>query len=160
AATRAASEAKQEAEAKVHGVVDEIKSPGKMHRLKEMLLAQSPYRRQYLDRGTRFTAVLDEPLDFGRTTRTAEQLAQLGRAPSSDSLLHARLVREVSSAKAGRSSAVAAVLTEPVYSADHHLLLPVESRMEGEVVQAKPARMLHHNGELRVIFTRIETPEG
>jgi len=124
------------------------------------VLSQSPYRRQYLTVGTRFTAVLTEPLDFGKTRRTAEQLAQLGGAPPPESLLHARLEREISSASANRGTAIAAVLTEPVYSTDHHLLLPAESRIEGEVVQAKPARKLHHNGELRVIFNRIETLEG
>jgi type IV secretory pathway VirB10-like protein len=159
-AARAAGEAKQETEAKVHSAIQEIKAPGKMHRLKEMVLSQSPYRRQYLQPGTRFTAVLNEPLDFGKTSRTQEQLAQLGGAPSAESLFHARLVQEVSSANAGRGTAVAAVLTEPVYSEDHHLLLPVESRIEGEVVQVKRAHKLHHNGELRVVFNRIETPEG
>jgi hypothetical protein len=159
-AARKADEAKQEAEAKVHDTIDEIKAPGKMDRLKQMILAQSPYRKQYLQPGTRFSAVLNEPLDFGKTTRTQEQLSQLGQAPPSDSLLHARLVQEVSSATATRGAPVTAVLTEPIYSADRHLLLPAESRIEGEVIQAKPAGNLHHNGDLRVIFNRITTPEG
>ena len=159
-AARKADEVKQEAEAKVHDTVDEIKAPGKMERLKQMVLAQSPYRKQYLQPGTRFSAVLNEPLDFGKTTRTQEQLSQLGQAPPSDSLLHARLVEEVSSATATRGAPVTAVLTEPIYSADRHLLLPAESRIEGEVIQAKPAGNLHHNGDLRVIFNRITTPEG
>lgn len=159
-AVRAAGEAKQEAEAKVRGAVEEIKTPGKMHRIKEMVLSQSPYRRQYLEPGTRFTAVLNETLDFGKAIRTQEQLAQLGGAPPAESLLHARLAQELSSAVASRGSEVAAVLTEPVYSADHHLLLPAESRIAGEVVQVKPARKLHRNGELRVVFNRIETPQG
>ena len=40
AAARAAENAKMEAEGKVHDTIDEIKSPGKVERLKEMLLAQ------------------------------------------------------------------------------------------------------------------------
>jgi hypothetical protein len=76
-----------------------------------------------------------------------------------DSTLKARLVAEVSSATASRGTEVAAVLTEPLYSASHQLILPANSRLIGEVVQAKPARMMHRNGELRVIFERIETPE-
>jgi hypothetical protein len=153
-------EAKQEAQAKVHDTIEEIKAPGKMHRLRQLILAQSPYRRQYLEPGTRFAAVLNEPLDFGTTTRTKEQLSQLGQAPASDSLLHARLAQEVSSATAARGAPVTAVLTEPLYSADRHLLLPADSRIEGEVIQAKAAGKLHHNGDLRVIFNRIATPEG
>ncbi len=76
-----------------------------------------------------------------------------------DSTLKARLLAEVSSATALRGTEVAAVLTEPLYSPSHQLILPANSRLIGEVVKAKPARMMHHNGELRVIFERIETPE-
>jgi len=160
AAARAAENAKMEAEGKVHDAIDEIKSPGKAERLKEMLLAQSPYRRQYLKAGTRFYASLAEPLDFGKTTRTAEQLADLGKNPEPDSVLHARLADGVSSATAQRGNAITAVLTEPLFSQDRHLLLPANSRIEGEVIKAKAATKLHHNGDLRVIFNRIETPEG
>jgi hypothetical protein len=160
AAEREVENAKAEAKSKVHDTVDEIKAPGKMHRLKELVLAQSPYRRQYLEEGTRFYASLMEPLNFGQTTRTAEQLAQLGKDPESDSVLHARLADQVSSATAQRGNAISAVLTEPVFSADRHLLLPANSVIAGEVIKAVPARKLHHNGDLRVIFNRIETPEG
>jgi len=151
--------AKAEAKDKVHETVDEIKAPGKMHRLKELVLAQSPYRRQYLEAGTRFYASLTEPLDFGQTTRTAEQLSQLGKDPAADSVLHARLAAEVSSATAQRGNAISAVLTEPVFSQDRHVLLPANSVIAGEVIKAVPARRLHHNGDLRVIFNRIETPK-
>ena len=160
AAEREVENAKAGAKAKVHDTVDEIKAPGKMHRLKELVLAQSPYRKQYLEAGTRFYASLTEPLDFGQTTRTAEQLAQLGKDPESDSVLHARLVAEVSSATAQRGNSISAVLTEPVFSQNRHLLLPANSMIAGEVIKAVPARKLHHNGDLRVIFNRIETPEG
>lgn len=160
AAQRQIEGAKAEGKAKVNDTLDEIKSPGKMQRLKELALAQSPYRRQYLQSGTRFYASLDEPLDFGKTTRSAEQLAQLGKSPEPDSILHARFAEEVSSATAQRGNVIAAVLTEPLFSQDHHLLLPANSRIAGEVIKAQPARKLHHNGDLRVIFNRVETPEG
>jgi hypothetical protein len=160
AAARAVNNAKQEAKTRVHETVSEIKSPDLLHRLKELVLAQSPYHREYLKPGTRFSAALNEPMDFGRTTRTQEQLSQLGGEPAADSLLHARLVSEVSSANAKRGTGVTAVLTEPVYSPDHHLLLPANSRLVGEVLQATPARRLHHNGDLRIAFNRIETPAG
>jgi len=159
-AGRAVEEAKREASSRVHDAVDEMKAPGLMERLKEMLLAQSPYRRQYVQPGSRFYASLTEVLDFGTTTRTAQQLARLGMEPEPDSVLHARFEEEVSSATAQRGTQIAAVLTEPLFSQDHHLLLPANSRLDGEVLQAKPARKLHHNGDLRVIFNRLETPEG
>jgi hypothetical protein len=160
AAGRAADSAKKEAKDKVHEAVTEIKSPGRMHRLKQFLFAQSPYRRQYLDLGTRFNASLDETLSFGEITRARDQLAAVGGVPAPESTLHARLAAEVSSATAQRGTPVSAILTEPLYSSAHQLILPVNSRLVGEVIQAKPARKLHRNGELRVIFERIETPDG
>jgi len=130
-----------------------------MHRLKEFAVAQSPYRRQYVQPGTRFVAELEGPLDFGATTRTSEQLVAVGNEPVPDSTLKARLVAEISSATATRGTPVTAVLTEPLYSPTHQLILPANSRLIGQVVKAKSARKLHHNGELRVIFERIETSD-
>ncbi len=166
AAGRAADNAKQEAKGKVQEAKDQVhetwqmmSAPGRMHRFKEFLLSQSPYRRQYLEPGTRFVADLNEPLEFGEATRSGEQLASVGSAPVPDSTLKARLVAEVSSATATRDTVVSAILTEPLYSPTHQLVLPANSRLAGRVLQAKPARKLHHNGELRVIFDRIETAE-
>jgi hypothetical protein len=166
AAGRAADNAKQEAKGKIqdakdqaHETWNQMTAPGRMHRAKQILVSQSPYRRQYLEPGTRFVAELDEPLDFGETTRTGEELAAVGTAPVPDSTLKARLVAEVSSATAKRDTPVSAVLTEPLYSTTHQLILPANSRLVGRVLQAKPAQKLHHNGELRVVFDRIETPE-
>ena len=53
-----------------------------------------------------------------------------------------------------------AEVTQPVYSRDYRLLLPSGSRLIGQVVEARPARRLHRNGELRVIFEHIELPAG
>ena len=162
ATDRAKTEAKgkiQEAKTQVHEGWQKLTAPGKMHRLKQFLIAQSPYRRQYLEPGTHFVADLDAPLDFGSATRTADQLANVGTEPAPDSTLKARLVAEVSSATATRGTPVTAVLTEPLYSPTHQLILPANSRLVGEVLKAKPARKLHHNGELRVVFERIETSD-
>jgi len=162
AAGRAKNEAKgkrAEAKEQAHESWQKLTAPGKMQRLKEFLVAQSPYRRQYLQPGTRFVAELGAPLEFGTTARTGEQLAAVGSEPVPDSTLNARLVAEVSSATATRGTPVTAVLTEPVYSPTHQLVLPANSRLIGQVVKAQAARKLHRNGELRVIFERIETSE-
>ena len=159
-AGRAKSEAKgkiREGKEQARESWRKLTAPGKLHRLKEFLLAQSPYRRQYLEHGTHFVADLDAPLAFGETTRTSEQLAAVGSEPVPDSTLKARLVAEVSSATAIRGTPVTAILTEPLYSSTHQLILPANSRLVGEVIKAKSARKLHRNGELRVVFERIET---
>src|SRR6266481_1855878 len=162
ATDRAKSEAKgkiAEAKQQAHEGWQKLTAPGKMHRLKEFVVAQSPYRRQYLQPGTRFVAELEAPLEFGETTRTSEQLAAVGSEPVPDSTLKARLVAEVSSATATRGTPVTAILTEPLYSPTHQLILPANSRLIGQVIKAKSARKLHRNGELRVVFERIETSE-
>jgi type IV secretory pathway VirB10-like protein len=160
AATRAASEVKQEAQAQIHSDIEQIKSPNIMQRLEAMIYAQSPVHRQFLEKGTRFNAKLEQSLAFGEVSRTATELAALGSAPEAGSLLRARLGAEVSSANAVRGATVSAVLTEPVFSANHALLLPADTKLVGEVQEARPARKLHRNGELRIAFNRIELPSG
>jgi len=94
AAGRAADSAKQEAKGKVqeakeqaHDTWQKMTAPGRMHRFKQFLVSQSPYRRQYLEPGTRFVADLDAPLDFGETTRTADSspLWEARRCPTAPS---------------------------------------------------------------------------
>src|SRR5258708_6311476 len=70
-----------------------------------------------------------------------------------------RVVAEGSSATAPGGTPFTAILTEPLYSPTHQLILPANSRLVGEVIKAKSARKLHRNGELRVVFERIETSE-
>ena len=50
------------------------------------------------------------------------------------------------------------MLTEPVFSADHRLILPEGARLRGEVTFAKQARRLHRNGQLRFLFESVEPP--
>lgn len=160
AAKEGVKETVQEANASAHEAADEIRKPGKWHRVKQFLVEQSPYRRQYVAIGTRFSASLNQELDFGSETETQEQLSQLGSLPLANTILHARLLLEVSSATATRGTPVVAEVTQPVYSRDYRLLLPSGSRLIGQVVEARPARRLHRNGELRVIFEHIEMPGG
>jgi hypothetical protein len=166
-AGRAADSAKHEVKDRLHEAnnaahqaADEIRTPGRMERLKQFLAAQVPYRRQFVTVGTRFSASLDQPLYFGSALRTQQQMAAIGSRPPADVLLHARLMLEVSSATATRGNPVIAELTEPIYSDDHRLVLPAQSRLIGQVVEAKHARHLHRNGELRVIFEHLEVPGG
>ena len=118
---------------------------------------QLPYRRQYLEAGTRFNADLDAPLKFGSVSRTPLQLSAVGTEPPPNVVIHARLAEKVSSATAHRGDPIHAVITQPVLNSEHQLVLPADSQIMGEVTQAKPARRLHHNGELRIRFNSIET---
>jgi hypothetical protein len=66
---KAIDSAEQQVKAGYHRALMELKSPDKIHRAKQYLLAQLPYRPQYLKPGTRFDADLQKPLDFGLDTR-------------------------------------------------------------------------------------------
>lgn len=160
AAKQAAKETAEDANNSVRQAELQIRTPGRMQRFKEFLVAQMPFRRQYLSEGTRFSASLNQPLDFGSITRSQDEIAAIGTESTANLFLHAHLLIEVSSATATRGSPVVAEVTEPVYSADHRLVLPSQTRLIGQVVEAKPARRLHRNGELRVIFEHIEIPGG
>jgi hypothetical protein len=147
-----------EAQDQIHQSWQQVTAPGKLDRLKHYIVAQSPYRHQYIEPGTRFNADLDSALSFGETQRTSDDFTALASALPPNTTLKARLLGEVSSATATRGTRVEAVLTEPLYSPAHQLILPVNSRILGQVVQAKAAHKFHHNGELRLIFERIEIP--
>jgi len=145
AAARVTDSAKEEVNDTFHHAVTEVKSPGRIHRIKQFLLAQLPYRRQYLEPGTRFDADLESPLAFGPTSRLPGQLRWVGTEPVPNSTLRARLTDEVTSATASGGTPIEAVITEPVFNTDGQLVLPANSRIVGEVTQAKPAGKLHHN---------------
>jgi hypothetical protein len=50
------------------------------------------------------------------------------------------------------------VLTEPVFSADHHVVLPEGTTLTGEVTLVRPARRYHRNGQLRFLFESMQVP--
>jgi hypothetical protein len=73
--------------------------------------------------------------------------------------LRARLATPLDSATTARGSRLDAVLTEPVFSADHQLILPEGTRLTGAVTAVKKARRLHRNGQLRFLFDQVQTPQ-
>lgn len=115
-------------------------SSGKMDRLKRYVVSQSPYRHQYIEPGTRFNADLDSALSFGEIHRTSDDLTALASALPPNTTLKARLTGEVSSATATRGTRVEAVLTEPLYSPTHQLILPVNSRILGQSCKPRPPK--------------------
>ena len=142
--------------------IDEVKAPGKMHRLKELALSELPYHRQYLKTGTVYDAVLCEPLKLGKVTIPPAELAHLGGIPPEDSVVDARLLTSLNSATAIDGAPVEAVVTKPLFSRKDSktLLLPQGTELQGDVVQARPARRMHRNGQLRFVIQKMELPSG
>jgi hypothetical protein len=128
-----------------------------MDRVKDAVVARLPYHPQYLVQGLVYDAELKSPLGFGAVA--PPPLAPAGTAPAPDSILTARLATALDSSKTPRGTPLQAVLTEPVFSSDHQLILPEGTTLAGEVTLAKQAKRFHRNGQLRFLFEKVEAPE-
>jgi hypothetical protein len=156
----AVDQAEQNAKDRAHRTIAEIKAPGKWQRLKSAIAAELPYRRQSLPAGMQFSAELIAPLEFGKAEPAPNTLAQLGGEIPPGSIVHVSLITPLSSATDQRGSPVRAVVSQPVFSASHALILPAGARLEGSVTQVAAARRWHRNGHLRFLFREIELTPG
>jgi hypothetical protein len=154
-----ASETKQEISREWVTAKQQILAPGKMHRLKRILIAELPYHPQYFDAGTRFNAELLDPLNFGTEEVTPEKVHMVGTIPAAGSVIHALLKTPLSSASVQKGAAVEAVMTEPLIT-NSQLILPEGTLLKGSVLQVQPARSLHRNGQLRIVFHQIVPPKS
>ncbi|HEY6291866.1 MAG TPA: hypothetical protein VI455_09945 [Terriglobia bacterium] len=157
--SQVASQAEQEVKNREHQAVQEVKAPGKSQRVKAWIVGELPYHRQSLPAGTHFTAELKAPVELG-TEEPPKELPELGAKIPAGTDVHVRLLTALSSATNHRGSPVQAVISEPVLSSDHHLILPEGTRLEGTVTQAVPARRLGRNGQLRFTFRQIDLAQG
>ena len=156
-ATGHAKEAIAAAKRQFHDAVAQVTAPGKTQRLKDAAIAQLPYHPQYLHAGTLYTAELIAPLSFGDVPAAASALPDDKPAPQS--VLTARLVTPLDSAKTAKGAPMQAVLTEPVFSTDHRLVFPEGTTLDGEVTLAKRAASMHRNGQLRLLIEHVHPPE-
>jgi hypothetical protein len=137
-------------------IVTEINSQPKWDRLQEEAYSRLPYHPQFLPANTLLSAQLKEPLAFGIETIAAREMEQTGLPPP-NTVVTARLLSTISS-NSDTGSKVSAIVSEPVYSADRHLILPEGTRLIGTVVQAQPARWFRRSGKLRLRFREMELP--
>jgi len=137
----------------------QIAAPGKLHRLKRLAISYLPVHPQYIDVGTRFNAEILDPLNFGTEALALEKLRMVGTTPAAGSIVHALLKTGLSSDTAQRGEAVEAVMTEPLVT-DGQLVLPEGTLLKGSVLQVRPARAFHRNGQLRIIFRDVLPPNS
>jgi hypothetical protein len=155
AATEAA---RQQIENRKRAVIDAIKAPGKMARVKQALWSSAPWHPQYVDARSRFNLKLLSPLEFGEASIPLSELTELGTEPPADAVVAARLISSLDSRTSNHGTPVDAVLTRPLLSPDNQLIFPEGTQLSGNVTQAQPARHWHRNGKLAFMFTRIEPP--
>jgi hypothetical protein len=136
--------------------IKSVRKPGQLHHLRDAAVQQLPYHPQYLAKGTVYDVELSSPISFGRAVPAVP--APAGTAPAPDSILAARLATTLDSSKTPRGTSFEAVITEPVFSADHQVILPEGTTLTGEVTLAAPARRFHRNGRLRFLFESVQVP--
>jgi hypothetical protein len=141
----------------MHETLDAIREPGRWERVKDGVIRRLPYHPQFFSAGTLFTATLLAPVDFGEIS--AAPVPDLAAVPAPDTVVTGRLTTAVDSAGSHKGTAVTAVVTEPVFSADHRLLLPEGTTLGGEVTFAAPARRMRRNGKLRLLFSTVQRPD-
>jgi len=151
------SQKKQEISQEWQTAKQQISAPGKLHRLKRLAIAELPFHPQYFDAGTRFNAELLDPLNFGSEELAPEKIRMVGTSPAEGSIVHALLKTPLNSDFSQKGETVEAVMTEPLIM-DGHLILPEGTVLKGSVLQVQPARRLHRNGQMRIVFHEIVPP--
>jgi len=159
AASEQIDQAKQQAKQTWEEAMKQVKEPGRMHRLEHYLIAQLPAHPQYLEAGTLYAAELQDSLEFGTTPLTPELAASLSKPIPAGSLVHATLMTALDSATSKRDDPVEAILWQPVFDGEN-LIVPAGTWLKGSVIQVHAAYKMHHNGQLRLAFHELQTPDG
>ena len=154
-----AKEAKDEAKREWDSALQQVREPGKTHRIERYAMAELPVHPQYLDVGTVYMAELQDPLDFGTEPLTPDLAASLRSAPPDGSFVRARLVTPLNSATSQKGDEVEAMLSRPLFDGDR-LILPQGATLKGTVIQVQPALHMSRNGQLRFVFHDLVLPSG
>jgi hypothetical protein len=159
AASQKAHEAKEEAKKEWNTAMQQVKQPGKVHKIERYAIAQLPVRPQYIDAGTVYFAELQEPLNFGTERLTPELAAWIGSTPPPGSFVHARLLSSLSSSTSHNGDEVDAVISRPLF--DHgRLIYPQGTLLKGTVLQARRAGYMSRSGQLRIVFHDVVLQDG
>jgi hypothetical protein len=155
----AATQKMDQARAQWNSAMKQVESPGRLHTVTRYAVARLPVHPQYIDAGTLYTAELLQPLDFGSESVSSDALSAIGTPPPPGSLVHAVLLTPLNSATTLKSANVEAELSQPLID-QGRLILPAGTRLRGTVLQVRPARRLHRNGQLRITFREVVLPNG
>ena len=133
-----------------------LREPNKLQRLREAALTSLPYHPEYLDQGTIFDAILLDPI----TTPLPVQPPADVDPSSGENYLRLRLLTPLNSQTIARGASIEATVSQPYYNADHFLLYPAGTKLEGTVSKVKSAQWMKKNGALRFYFHSVVTPDG
>jgi hypothetical protein len=158
-ASEKARESRDQARREWNSAIQQVRQPGKIHRIKRYALSQLPIHPQYIDAGTVYFAELQDSLNFGSEPLTPQLTFSLASPPPDNGFVHARLVSALSSATAKKGATVEAVVSRPLFDGDR-LSVPQGATLKGSVVQVEPPRYFSRNGQLRFVFHDLILPNG
>jgi hypothetical protein len=141
---------------KIKEAAKPLSAPNKLQRLGESVVAKLPYHPEYLDQGTIFDAALLDPVTTPMPAQAVENSHQL----FGDDYLHLRLLTSLESQTIGHGAPIKASVTRPYYNADHVLLYPAGTNLEGTVNRATSAGWMKKNGGLLFSFHSAHSPDG
>jgi hypothetical protein len=90
----------------------------------------------------------------------SDELRMVGSQPQGDNSVQAWLATSLNSSWSKQGERVEAVISRPLLSPDHKLLLPEGTRLIGEVTMVQRARWFHRGGQLRFNFQNVALPQG
>jgi hypothetical protein len=151
-------------------------APGKVDRLVQFVYGRLPYHPQRIEHGTSWTVETSAPVDLPAQPAppvTAEQPAErkpriweeraAPAAPANNNgawIVQANLEDSISSESSSKGQAIHAVVAEPIYNADHMLVVPQGATLVGAVTRAKPARRFGRTGDLSFSFSQLTFPNA
>ena len=151
----------------VKDTVAQFTAPGRGDRLVQFLYTQLPYHPERIETGTAWTVELAQPLNLMRPQLhgpSARGPCQGSKPPGpsgqTEWRLRAYLQQTISSANKKPGETFQALVSEPVFNADHAVVVPQGSVIVGEITQTKPARSFGRQGKLRFRFRELKLPSG
>jgi hypothetical protein len=148
---------------RVKDAAAQITAPGRGDRLVQFIYSQLPYHPERIETGTAWTVDLAKPLTLrledSRSADFEKADPPAGGAPTTWRL-RAYLQENISSADRKPGDTFEATISEPVFNAEHAVVVPQGSVLVGEVTQSKRARSFGRQGKLRFRFRQLKLPTG
>jgi hypothetical protein len=148
---------------RIKDTVAQFTAPGRGDRLVQFIYTQLPYHPERIETGTAWTVDLAQPLNLRLTDprpEAHEKTDPPGAPTATEWRLRAYLQETLSSADRKPGDAFQAVVSEPVFNAEHEVVVPQGSVLVGEITQTKPARSFGRQGKLRFRFQQLKLPTG
>jgi hypothetical protein len=144
---------------RVKDAAAQFTAPGRGDRLVQFIYTQLPYHPERIETGTAWTVELAQPLNL-RLADPPPEDREKPPGSSSEWRLRAYLQQTISSADRKPGDSFEALVSEPVFNAEHAVVVPQGSVLIGEITQTKRARSFGRQGKLRFRFRQLKLPSG